>query len=176
MAENMEWRISPTFPDYEVSDCGELRRSSAVANQPNRRLRGYIDADGYLKYGIRDKLGRKTTALSHRLVAEAFIGPAPSPLHQVAHSNGSRILNIPSNLRWALLSENEEDRAIHGTRPTGIRNPKARLTDDDVRAIRKRYREIKEARGKVSELDEQFGITRSQVIRIARGLAWSHVV
>lgn len=171
----MEWRQCPSFRDYEVSDCGEVRRASHASNQPGRRLRGYIDADGYLQYSIRTDDGVKTHALAHRLVAEAFIGPAPSIEHQVAHNDGSRIHNVPSNLRWALYAENEADRELHGTRPAGMRNPKARITEDDVRYIRRRYREIKLERGRVAELDEQFGIGRSQIIRIARGQAWGHV-
>lgn len=171
----MHWRPCRNFPDYDVSDCGEVRRNANCANQPHRRLRGYIDMDGYIRYAMRDADGVQRAALAHRLVAEAFIGPPPSEHHQVAHRNGSRTLNIPDNLRWALCHENEADREAHGTRPKGQRNPKARLTDDDVRYIRRRYPEIKAARGDVSELDRRFGITRSQVIRIVRREAWRHV-
>ncbi len=171
----MEWRLVPDFPDYEVSECGDLRRADCCQNQPGRRLRGYIDTDGYLRYGVRRSDGTKTHISAHRAVAQAFIGPAPSAEHQVAHNNGSRLFNVPGNLRWALLAENEADRISHGTRPTGKRNPRARLSEEDVRYIRRRYPEIKSNRGDVSELDRMFNITRSQVIRIARRQAWRHV-
>jgi len=37
----------------------------------------------------------------HRLVALAWIGPAPSPAHRVFHIDGNRSNNAVSNLRWA---------------------------------------------------------------------------
>lgn len=174
-SDQMEWRQCPNWPDYEVSDCGEMRRAGHVANQPGRRLRGFIDVDGYIRFGVRKEDGTKTSVLAHRMVAEAFLGLAPSEDAQVAHNNGSRILNTPENLRWATCLENQQDRAIHNTHPIGSRNPKAKLTDDDVRYIRRRYREIKEQRGDVAELDRKFGMCRTQIIRVARGQAWSHV-
>jgi hypothetical protein len=172
----IEWRACRSFPDYEVSECGDVRRSAVVATQPRRRLRGFIDADGYVRYSLHGLDGKSHPRAAHQLVAKAFIGPRPSPDHEVAHNNGSRLGNTPANLRWALQAENEADRADHGTRPVGEKNPRATITDEDVRYIRRRYREIKETRGKVSELDAQFGLCRGQIIKIARGQSWSHVL
>jgi hypothetical protein len=171
----LTWRACPGFSDYQVSDCGDVRRAPGAAFQPLRRLRGVIDPDGYVCFGMIHDDGRKRRPKAHQLVARAFIGPPPSPAHEVAHRNGSRLLNTPANLRWSLQIDNEADREAHGTRPKGAANPKAKISDDDVRYIRRRYREIKLARGRVAELDEQFNICRSQIIRIARGQAWSHV-
>ncbi|WP_239479259.1 HNH endonuclease signature motif containing protein [Lichenicola cladoniae] len=134
-----------------------------------------IDADGYLRYSVTAHDGSGHTAFAHVLVAEAFHGPKPSDCHQVAHRNGSRLLNTPSNLRWATCKENHDDRIVHQTDAAGCRNGRATITDDDVRFIRVRYREIKLRRLPVKELDDRFGLSRSQVIRIARGQAWSHV-
>lgn len=174
-SSQMEWRLCPRFSDYEVSDCGELRRAEHVGNQPGRRLRGVIDADGYIRYGVRKEDGSKSFVLAHRMVAEAFLGLAPSADAQVAHNNGSRLLNTPSNLRWATCLENQQDRSFHDTSPVGGRNPNAKITEDDVRYIRRRYREIKIERGRVAELDERFGLSRGQIIDIARGKSWAHV-
>ncbi len=171
---DMEWKICPRFPEYEVSNCGDLRRHSA-ASRPGQKLYGIIDPDGYVRYSLRNADGSKTSATAHRLVAEAFLGPAPSENHQVAHNNGSRLLNIPNNLRWATCLENQHDRIFHGNGSIGVGNGRATITDDDVRYIRKRYFEIKVERGDVSELDNKFGLSRSQIIRIARKQAWRHV-
>lgn len=172
----MEWRVCARFPDYEVSECGDVRRRLDLdINQNGRVLKGVIDPDGYIHYTLRTSQGTSSSATAHRLVAEAFLGSPPSPAHEVAHRNGSRLLNTPDNLRWALTLHNQHDRVDHGTDPKGVRNGRATITDDDVRFIRKRYREIKMARGRVAELDEKFTLCRSQIIRIARGEAWSHV-
>lgn len=167
-ADTLEWRVCPRFPGHQVSDCGDLRILGG------RRLRGYINADGYIAYSIKSG-GAKVTVRAHTLVAEAFLGHRPSDRHEIAHRNGSRLLNTPTNLRWALRKENSDDRYRHGTHVKGCRNGRARLTDDDVRFIRSRYREIKDQRGDVSELDRRFGISRSQVCRIAQFKAWAHV-
>jgi len=176
VVSNMEWRLCPRFPDYEVSECGDLRRRvNAKINQSGRRLKGVINPDGYVAYTVHKVSGSSTSVRAHVMVAEAFIGPRPSELHEVAHNNGSRLLNTPDNLRWALRQENSDDRYDHETDPRGTRNGRATITDDDVRYIRKRYYEIKVARGNVAELDNQFNLHRSQIIRIARRQAWSHV-
>lgn len=171
----MEWKPCPGFADYEVSDCGDVRRATSAANQPGRRLRGCIDADGYICFSLRDASNNKKWVRASRLVALAFIGPPPSQAHEVAHNNGSRLLNCATNLRWATPLENNHDRYAHGTACQGTRNGRATISEDDVRYIRRRYRGIKLARGSVSELDEKFGLHRSTIISIARGNSWSHV-
>lgn len=172
----MEWRECPRFPDYEVSECGDVRRKKdAPIHQSGRRLKGVVDPDGYIHYTLRTPSGGSSSATAHRLVAEAFLGPPPSPNHEVAHRNGSRLLNVPSNLRWSTSLQNQRDRIDHGTDPKGQRNGRARITDDDVRYIRRRYRELKLSRQPVAELDRKFGLTRSQIIRIAKREAWRHV-
>lgn len=71
----MEWRICPRFPDYEVSECGDVRRrAGGRINQPGRRLQGHIDQDGYVRYTIRRTDGFRSPVPAHILVAEAFIG------------------------------------------------------------------------------------------------------
>lgn len=60
----------------------------------------------------------------HRLVAEAFIGPQPSPEHTVDHINRVKTDNRLSNLRWVTKSEQNENRALKknkgGSRPIEI--------------------------------------------------------
>ncbi|MCR6734463.1 MAG: HNH endonuclease [Afipia sp.] len=133
--------------------------------------------DGYLRYALFDASGAKRLISGHRLVAEAFIGPAPSPAHEVAHSNGSRVSCYFRDLRWATRRENASDQLVHETTPQGEKNGHHKITEDDVRFIRSEYRAIKNSRGarRVSELDERFGLCRQQIIRIATGIAWSHI-
>lgn len=42
----------------------------------------------------------------HRLVAEAFIGPAPGPEYQINHKDGNKANNKASNLEWVTPAEN----------------------------------------------------------------------
>lgn len=175
---NMEWRSCVDFPDYEVSECGDVRRT--VGSRTRRkgwRLRGFIDQDGYLRYALLRADGSKYHAIAHRLVAEAFIGPPPSEKHEVAHNNGSRISCYFRDLRWATRKENDSDRIVHGTVCVGEKNPRAKITENDVRVIRAEYRAIKESRGarSVSELERRYGLHRATIISIAKGESWSHI-
>jgi hypothetical protein len=174
----MEWRVCPRFSRYEVSECGDLRRANrGRASSNGTRIRGSIDTDGYLRYAITDDNGKRAPVTAYRLVAEAFIGPQPSPDHEVAHNNGSRISCYFRDLIWATRRQNAEDQLIHGTAQRGENNNRHKISDADVLTIRAEYRAIKASRGErsVSELEARFGICRTQIIRIAKGYAWSHI-
>lgn len=176
--KQMEWRACIGFPDYEVSECGDVRRiTGSRTRQKGCRLRGFIDSDGYLRYALLDENGEKQAVIAHRLVAEAFIGPAPSPLHEVAHNNGSRISNHFGNLRWATRKENDLDTIVHGTNRVGEKNGNAKLTEQDVLDIRRVYREIKnhERTGKISDLARSYGVHHATLVQIATGKSWAHL-
>ena len=159
----MEWRVCPRFPAFEVSEYGDLRRvSSRPTKRINTRLKGSVDADGYLRYLLRDATGARLTASAHVLVAEAFIGPRPTDEHEVAHNSGSRVSCYYGNLRWALPIENHADMNTHGTARKGENNGRAKITEDDVRFIRREYRRVKllRVRGGLSALEARFDLDR----------------
>lgn len=166
------WARLSGFSRYVLSDCGDLLREGV--GRP-RRIRGVIDADGYIRYAMTDDAGKRRYMHAHVLVATAFHGARPTRRHEVAHNNGSRLCNCAWNLRWDTRKGNDSDRIGHSTDPKGIRNGRATICDDDVRYIRERYRYLKLHRLPVGELDKRFGLSRSQIIRIARREAWSHV-
>lgn len=168
----MEWRQLIRFPSFDVSECGDVRRTTN-----HQRLHGFIDSDGYVRYSLTRADGARGAVAAHTLVAEAFVGAKPSPQHEVAHGDGSRLNNHYSNLRWALSAENHADRVAHGTSPIGERNPRAKITEADVLDIRRAYRAIKQPNSgrRVSELDRRYELARATIIRIATGQSWSHV-
>ncbi len=61
-----------------------------------------------------------------------------------------------------------QDKVAHGTHGLGERNPAAKLTEADVRAIRA------DTRGPVA-IARQYGISHPGVIKIKQGLIWKHV-
>ena len=176
--KQMEWRAGVGFPDYEVSECGDVRRAvGSRTRSKGCRLRGFIDSDGYLRYALIDASGEKHPVIAHRLVAEAFIGLAPSDRHEVAHNNGSRVASHYSILRWATRKENDADTVIHGTERVGSNNGNAKLSEQDVRDIRRIYREIKnrQRNGKISDLARDYGIHHATLVGIATGKSWVHL-
>lgn len=166
MASQMEWRAIPGT-EYEVSESGDVRRARTLS-----KLRGYINTDGYLSYSI-----GSTHVLAHRLVAQAFLGHPEPGQNQVAHKDGSRVNCHWSNLRWSTSLDNHNDRRLHGTGPVGERNPKAKVTEADVRFIRREYQRIKRPGSgrRVAELDQAFGLHRATILDIAMRRTWQHV-
>ena|ERR1051326_4265114 len=90
-----EWRACPSWPHYEVSNLGRVRR--IIRRYGNYGLRKpYLITTGYW-YLVMRHPGRKSLAVGvHRLIAEAFIGPPPTPEHHVAHADGTRTNNVRS--------------------------------------------------------------------------------
>lgn len=163
----IEWRIVPSFPDYEVSDKGAVRRASTgrvLAQRPCR--------NGYPMVHV-SRAGKKYLRDVHRFVAEAFLGTPSTPKAEVRHLDGSRTNNEPSNLRWGTRAENAKDKLAHGTDRNGERHPLARLTLSDVREI-KRLCEAKTERQR--DIGARFGVTQTTVSAIVTGKLWAYAL
>lgn len=105
-----QWKPIPGFPDYRVSSQGRvvsLRRKVPHLMQGGRNQRGYLQVTLIAPDG---STARPTV---HRLVAEAFIGPAPDGL-QVCHNDGDNSRNVVDNLRYDTPSANVLDQVAHG--------------------------------------------------------------
>lgn len=168
------WKVAAGFPDYEVSECGRVRRLTRGGRRypAGYELTAKRHAKGYLLYSLTLN-GAARDILAHRLVALTWIGDAPSARHEVAHNDGSRINNHWRNLRWATPAENQADRKAHGTYVDGERAYSARLSDSDVDHIRLSYRAggEKYVGGAVTMrgLADQFGVSVAQISRIVNG-------
>lgn len=95
----MEWRTCPQWPEYEVSERGDIRRTLCRFGNIGLR-KPYRAANGRLMIAMRH-CGKTRACHISRLVLEAFVGPAPSSKHQCAHNDGNPDNNHWSNLRWA---------------------------------------------------------------------------
>lgn len=168
----MAWRTAVGFPQYEVSECGDLRRIKT-----GTRLQGHMTSDGYPAYKIKDGSNTPKEKSAHRLVIEAFVGPMPSPGMEVAHNDGSRLNAHWSNLRWGTRKSNSDDRIAHGTTCAGMANGRTNLCDQDVHDIRREYRKIKAPGSgrRVAELVERYGISHGAILDIAKGRTWRHL-
>lgn len=104
-----------------------------------------------------------------RIVCERINGPAPTPEHEAAHSCGNDHLGCvsPHHIRWATGSENNQDKLLHGTHNRGERHSLAKLTEADVRAIRK-------LRGTLSRSDiaDRFGVSVATIKSVFAGQTW----
>lgn len=172
-----EWRDVPGFEGrYQVSSIGRIkslaRQEPAVSHgKPGvRRISERIlSLKKMPNRALRVCLGAGREFYVHRLVAAAFIGPAPDGA-QVCHYDGNPANNCLPNLRYDTQSGNERDKKRHGTDAAGERNPGAKITAADVIWIRQNRKKI---RGYV--MAQRLNIAQSTVSMIARGKLWQHI-
>jgi hypothetical protein len=113
--EGEMWRpVADCSERYFISDMGRVA-SCVRGGQNVKVLSPSLSISGYLTVGVTPKPGdRSETRLVHRMVVEAFVGPAPSPLHiDIRHLDGNKQNNALINLRWGTRSENMKDVYAH---------------------------------------------------------------
>lgn len=93
-----EWRIIPDYPEYAVSNIGN------IATIKTGKLRSLSNHKGYKQCMLR-KDGKAYNRFVHRLVASAFL-PAPEKGQVIDHINGIRNDNRVENLRWCSVTDN----------------------------------------------------------------------
>lgn len=159
---------------YEVSNMGQVRNISPSAN--HRYGSGNIlkpirnKSSGYLTVCLK-RNGVSKWCYIHHLVCQAFHGPKPSPKAQCRHGDGDKNNNTEGNLCWGTRSENEQDKARHGTSNAGSRHGMSKLTEAQAQDIKSRLSKGE----KQAHLARQFGVTKSCIWSIAAGKSWSHV-
>lgn len=164
---------------YEVSDHGRVRSLDRVVHRSDggmERRRGQMmfccaHHSGYTLTKLR-RNGKARPVFVHVLVAEAFLGPKPSPAHQVAHQDGSRNNNAVGNLRWATPQQNiGEDRNAHGRTMRGEAHTKTSFSNSDIYAIRQRS-----ADGETrSSIAKSYGVSATCISCIVRRITWTHI-
>lgn len=110
--------------------------------------------------------GKQRTA--HRLILEICKGAPPTAAHQAAHlpvvCHNPMCIN-PRHLRWALPKENAQDQLADGTRRRGEQRHNAKLSLDEVIAIRDDVRSY-------SAVAQIYSISKQAVYRIKKGINW----
>lgn len=173
------WKQIPDWPQYEVSNDGQVRCWSIPGFKPKDRTRrlprykkAHVAKDGYARVTLCESSHtpkqRIETFSVHRLVAMCFI-PTDNINLDVAHLDGLKTNNHYKNLKWCTRKENESHKVIHGTRASGTKNGQSKLCDRAVSAIRKL---AKEKRWKQREIAELFQVGKANVSSIILGKSW----
>jgi hypothetical protein len=103
-----EYQIIKDFPNYEISNCGNLRNKNT-----SKILKCRKDKDGYLRTNIYNDEKPKTVNI-HRLVATTFIENTNNkPI--IDHIDRNILNNNVSNLRWCDVSENTINSKLYST-------------------------------------------------------------
>jgi hypothetical protein len=168
----------PGFPGYRVGDDGSVWSNIRRLNlSPRwRRLRPVIftarnsrETVSYQRVSLRrDK--KTYLRFVHRLVLILFVGPCP-PGKECCHNDGNSLNNDLENLRWDTKKANQADRKKHGTYLCGHDVHNARLTEAQVREIRRR----RAAGETLGSLGDEFGVDFTNIYRICSRKTWRHV-
>lgn len=103
-----EWRSIPGWPDYEVSDGGQV---VSLKHGRRRLLRDQHAPGGHRRIQIGGAAPK--TFFVHQLVMLAFVGPCPEGL-EIRHLNGDGVDNRLGNLAYGTRAENIQDQKDHG--------------------------------------------------------------
>ncbi|ETA72337.1 MULTISPECIES: HNH endonuclease [Mesorhizobium] len=115
-------------------------------------------------------MGDGESSLAHHHICEMAHGPAPSPDHIACHDcgNGHGGCVSPGHVYWGTNADNSADMIAHGRSTRGEKQPTSKLTEDDVRAIRKLAGSMIQR-----EIAEKFGVHIMTVNDILHRRRWA---
>jgi hypothetical protein len=178
----------PSFDyEYMVSSLGRVRRCAKQITYwnrgcvrrrslPERVVAQQTNRSGYAIVSLQRRVGGndKLTMAVAPLVCRAFNGEPPSERLHCAHLDGDKANNAPTNLAWVTAKVNCSHKASHGTSQRGEKHGLTRLTDAEVRQIRKKG--AVGPRGTKARLAAEYGVSRTNVTDICKGRTWGHLL
>lgn len=87
------WKAVPDYPNYEVSNFGNVRNAAS-----KKIIARQVSNAGYYLVHIRTPFHKRKACTVHRLVLNSFIGVNPDM--ECDHINGNKLDNRLSNLHW----------------------------------------------------------------------------
>lgn len=152
----------PGFPNYEIDDQGQVySRGRPLRRTPNGK--------GYLRVFLRLN-GETHSRYVHRLVCEAFHGPAPAHT-ECAHLNGIRSDCRAASLVWVTKAENEAHKLGHGTRLCGEAVGGAVLTEAIVSTARERA----QSKEPIKDIARDLGVADKVLADAITGRRWASI-
>lgn len=157
------WKIISDFPNYKVSDSGEV-----FSIKRGILLKPSISKFGYARVTLYKDNGEKHKIMVHRLVAKAFI-PNPNELEQVNHINENKLDNTVSNLEWCTSSYNVNFGSRNGVVSEKLRKIKNETTAKPINQINIETNEIVRTWTSIREIERELGIPHSNIYACCTG-------
>jgi len=102
----------------------------------------------------------------HRAVMGVLLGRRPGPDEPVCHRDHDPRNNWPTNLYVVDRRSNAADAVRNGRHAAGSRHPRAKLSDDQVRLVRRALGRGERGR----DLARAYGVYKSTISRIRHGV------
>ena len=128
-----EWRTIKQFPNYDVSNFGNIR------NNKTAKMMKLCRKSGYYHVSLTNEICKKTLKV-HRLLALAFIENSENK-SDVNHKDKNKLNNNITNLVWMTRRENNIHRC-QGVKITCNKNKPLFRIDKDTDKILERYNSI----------------------------------
>ena len=171
-----------SFPWLAITEDGRriVRIELSIRNVSpiGRVMKQHLSKGGYLVTNLWHSKDKKIYNLAvHQMVSRTFLGPRPEGT-EVNHKDGVKVHNHYKNLEYLTRSENIKhsyDIGLHvGSMKGrfGMDSGSFKLTDDEVKRIRKLYFTEKYTQG---QLAKKFGVEHQTIGKIVRGEMWPHI-
>lgn len=165
---------------YEVSNKGNIRSIERIVVLPTHQylkrqkiIKQFKDRRGYFHVKLYNGFGECKSLTTHRIVALTFIDN-PEGLIEVNHIDHNKHNNHVDNLEWITRSDNIKHSYIHRDPKTykGSGNKNAKLTEEQVKNIRKEYKNNKIT---YKELAYKNNVGVTLIGYIVNNKVWKHV-
>jgi hypothetical protein len=128
----------------------------------------------YLKASLRRK-NQTQQIYIHRLVAITYL-PNPFNLPEINHRDGDKFNNHVDNLEWVTRLQNAKHarrlNLYHHVPARGSNHPEAKLTENDILIIRKRWDADEVS---LDTLATEYRISKSTMHSICSRKTWTHI-
>lgn len=165
-----QWRSVVGYEGfYEVSSLGRVRRVGKATGAITGHILAILPiTHGYLGCRLSKNNHAKTVRL-HQIVASAFLGSCPKG-YEINHKDSDKRNCSPNNLEYVTHQENQAQAINNGLYKRGRELPQAKLSEEDVREIRR-------LRGVISQrqLAKQFNVSQPLIKEIQLGRIWTHI-
>lgn len=131
------------------------------------------DGKGYYKGDFLSDSGEYKQKKFHQMVAITYLGPATDNM-EVNHKDGNPLNCRPDNLEYCTHAYNMKHASKNGLLKVGTQRKNAKLTEEDIIAIRK-YRKEKGPKYGVKELAEKYNVCAANISNIVNGIRWKHI-
>ncbi|WP_426235841.1 NUMOD4 motif-containing HNH endonuclease [Pararhizobium sp. DWP1-1-3] len=170
-----EWKDIPGWPDYAVSNFGQVMRIAKPKRGRGRVgaiLKARIPGGGSYPAVNLSEAGLSTQWYVHRLVAHVFLGPCPEG-EEVNHIDGNKLNPRLDNLEYLTRSDNLLHAFENGLKTNrGQNNPRSVLSEHDVLTIMAEYTG---AYGQCASFARRYKVSHAAVQDVIHGRNWSHL-